>query len=296
MTDNETPSTNETTHHNLKVIPLQSKMRPSVSAFAVNLIEPGKANWFREHINEMTASVLRQNYVDYENKLASFELGQLPLTQSDRMEIVEILSVLSGRLDEIIPQMAMDIVEHDVTTGRRSAENWPDDLPKHTLMIHLHLCELIDSWNINPHRRLESQGVATIDQFAETLGITRFAFTSKEGREDFLEFYGLEDFEVERIDAREPREASDGGGIIPGDPYWYIRLSNKFAKEDVQTFLDVYRSALNTLAALNEERARAIRHDGGRVGFTCIEHFTIQELHELTRIRQAREQLGAPAK
>jgi hypothetical protein len=71
-------------------------------------------------------------------------------------------------------------------------------------------------------------------------------------------------------------------------------LNNKFAASDVQQFMDIYKSAMNTLAVIHDERERAIVNDGNKVGFICVDHFTAREVAELMRIRQAREKLGAP--
>jgi hypothetical protein len=46
------------------------------------------------------------------------------------------------------------------------------------------------------------------------------------------------------------------------------------------------------LADIENERARAIRTDGNRVGFICVDHFTWRGTLELSRIRQAREALA----
>jgi hypothetical protein len=139
---------------------------------------------------------------------------------------------------------------------------------------------------LNPYRRAESQGVATIDEYAEHLGLSRFAFLSKEAREDFLDYYGLTDFVVSRVDA-DPAPSSD-------NPYWFVTLTNKFHPNDVRAFLDVYKSAMNTLAVIHDERERAIHNDGNKVGFITADHFNQRELTELVKIKAAREQLGAP--
>jgi hypothetical protein len=246
------------------------------SGFAVNLIEPGKASWFREHVHEMTPQVLQRNYVEYENKLRSFERGNLPLTESDRMEICEILAVLSARLDEVLPKMAADITDHDRLSGNRTTENWPEHLPHQTKLIHFHFCELAHAWNLNPFRRDASP--VSVDESAEAEGRSRLAFCSKVARNDFLDYYSLDDFVLfERED----------------EHFFYIELTNKFDPREAQVFLNIYRSAMNALAVIHDERTRAIRNDGGKVGFIAVDHFAARETHELMRIKQARIELGA---
>lgn len=190
-----------------------------------------------------------------------------------------------------VPTISADIVDHEVSQGFRSSKAWPPGgTTHHELLIHFHLCELIHGWNLNPYRRDSS--TATVDEYAEHLGITRFAFMSKEAREDFLDYYGLTDFVVSRVDA-DPNQ-NNNQPESNNQPYWFITLTNKFHPASVRDFLDVYKSAMNTLAVIHDERERAIRNDGNKLGFITADHFTAREAAELTRIRAAREKLSAP--
>lgn len=247
--------------------------------FSINYIDPGKANWFREHIHEMSVPVLQRHYADFEAMMAQFERGNLPLTNADRMEIAECLAVISERLDDLLPKMSADIQDHDRLSGYRTTENWPEHLPHHTKLIHFHFCELVHAWNLNPFRRDTS--TVTIDETAETYGISRVVFSSNTARNDFLDYYALDDFVVRDIKSNE------------SSTYFWVELTNKFHPREAQYFLDVYKSAMNTLAVIHDERIRAIRHEGGKIGFITVDHFNAREVNELMRIKQARMELGA---
>ncbi|GHF92409.1 hypothetical protein [Streptomyces griseosporeus] len=243
--------------------------------FAVNAIQPGRSKWFEAHIHEMSMQVLKRHLIEYENMLNSYREGNLPLTVSDRMEIDAIVTLLQDRLDEIMPKMPADIADHDSTRGWRTALDWPAHLPQHTLKIHYHFCELLTAWNLNPNRRDTS--TVTIDESAEALGITRFVFCSNKGRDDFLDFFSLDDFVVRLWD--------DG-------TYAWLELTNKFNKAEAEQFLTTLRECVNMLSVIQEERNRAIRNDNGKIGYVLVEHFTSREFDVLLRIKQARSMLG----
>jgi hypothetical protein len=174
-----------------------------------------------------------------------------------------------------------DIRDHDLLSGNPTSKSWPKSTNSHaSQLIHFHFCELIHAWNLNPFRRIEARGVAAVDELAEERGESLFSFTSKEGRDDFIGYYGLEDFVL-------PRE--DKGNT----PFRWLRLANQFALTDINAFMTTYRNAMMTLSIIHDERLRAIKNDGNKVGFLMTDHFCARELHELMRIRQAREKLGA---
>jgi hypothetical protein len=243
-----------------------------------NLYEPGLAERIAENVHTMTPKVLRRHYGEYERMLELADQGVIELTSSDRVEIDAAMALIAQRLDEIVPKMAADITDHDRLSGFKSSAAWPAELPEHTKLIHFHFVELIHAWNLNPFKR-DMPAVASVDESAEAEGRSRFAFVTKGNRDGFLEFYGLDDFVL--------FEQSD-------ENFFYVELTNKFNREEANQFLTTYRSAMNTLAVIHEERERAIRNDGGKVGFICVDHFAAREVHELMRIRQAREMLGAP--
>lgn len=174
------------------------------------------------------------------------------------------------------PKTPASLNEHDQLAGYKSAQVWPSDANPHSLAMHYHFCELLGAWNLNPFKRIESIGVAGVDEIAETNGVTLFNFVSSAAREDFLDFYGLDDFVVSKKD---------------GAFYW-VTLTNSFGTPEVTAFLDVYKSAMNSLANIEDERTRAIRNDGNKVGFICADHFNARELNELIKIRAAREALA----
>jgi hypothetical protein len=254
-----------------------------------NKYEPGLVERITEHVHQMTPQVLRRHYVEYERMIELADQNVMMLTESDRVEIAGAMKLIEDRLDEIIPKMAADIADHDRLSGYKTSLNWPDELPTHTKHIHFHFVELLEAWNLNPFKR--DMTVSTVDEYAETHGETRFAFCSKESREDFLEFYGLDDFVVRRDDPVDEVDVYPNANV---SKFWLLTLTNKFGKPEVESFLTTYRSAMNTLVAIHDERERAIRNDGGKIGFLCVDHFAARETHELMRIRHAREMLGAP--
>lgn len=246
-----------------------------------NLIQPGLAQYYADHVHQMTASVVQRHYVNHQAQIDQCANGALPLTNADKSELAESLVVLGRRLDELVPKMAAGIDDHDKLNGNKARSNWPVHKQEQTLKIHLHFCELLDSWNFNPRKRQESLGNATVDEYAETQGKTRFVFCTIEARNDFIEMYQLEDFVVATHD---PNVAS---------AYYFLELANQFSRDDANNFLDVYRQAVNTLAVLNEESQRAIRNDGGKVGFVTCDHYVTLQTFELSRISLARQTLGA---
>lgn len=199
----------------------------------------------------------------------------------ERAEIGAVLEIIEKRLDEITPTKAAQIEDHDRLNGCRSSESWPTWLHANTLRIHWHWCELLEAWNLNPFKRQESFGAATVDESAEAEGITRFVFPNVENRNDFIEAYHLEDF------IRHLYNPSSEGD------FFALTLVNNFDKTDAAEFLNVLKHATNQLAVIHDERMRAIRNDGGRVGFITVDHFNRRELHEMLRITQARNMLGA---
>lgn len=258
------------------------KSSENVSTFGqTNLVRPNLAAYYTNLLPEMTAAVVRRHYADLENQMIQYENGKLPLTEADRLEIGQAMAVLGERLDDIVPQMAADIRDHDHMMGSRTALIWPQHLEVSTMLIHFHFVELLHAWNLNPFKR--DMGVAAVDEFAEEQGVSRFSFTSKESLDDFVDYYELSDFVVSKFFAER------------SDAFSFLTLSNKFTRDQANEFLDVYKSAMNTLAVINEERTRAIRHDGGKVGFVSADHFNAREKNELNRITFARQKLGAGA-
>jgi hypothetical protein len=191
-----------------------------------------------------------------------------------RMEIVE--TDVDGVPTMLVPAQ---VQEHDKLTGFQSTDAWPDNLAPSTLKIHMHFLELVTAWNYNPHRT--EYGVASVDQFAESNGISRFAFCSRASATAFIAHYELDDFIVERIDA--PRS----------DAFHFITLSNRFLPSEVARFFQVYDSAMLELSAIENERRGATRVDGNKVGFVLVDHFTWRETYQLMRIKQSRKNLGS---
>lgn len=255
--------------------------------FPLNLIEPGKANWFEANMATMPIDVVRRHYVDYEQKLIAYENGQLPLSEADRLEIARIMAVLANHIDDALPVMAANIDDHDKLSGNRTREIWPAELPNSTMQMHFHWCELLHAFNLSVNRR--SFATATVDEYAETMGTSRFVFTSKADRDDFIDRYNLSDFIVE-VTTNE-HDAITLSENLP--VFWWLTLANRFNPEKVTAFLNTYRSAMNTLAIVQEERNRALRNDGGKVGYILADHFSEREMNALTTIGKARQVLGA---
>lgn len=181
-----------------------------------------------------------------------------------------------------VPTVAAAVDDHDRIAGQKASNNWPSDANKSSRLIHFHFVELLHAWNLNPFRRELS--TATVDEYAETKGVTRFVFCSKQSLEDFLDFYGLDDFVVHKGETIDTPE---------GSTWWCVHFTNKFGEPEANSFLTTYRDAMNTLAVIHDERERAIVNDGGKVGFICADHFAARETYELMRIRKARESLAA---
>lgn len=182
-------------------------------------------------------------------------------------------------MPELLNLVPAQISDHDSISAHPLNGVWPTNLSPSTLKLHQHFVELIATWNANPFRR--DMGTAAVDQFAETLGKSRFSFTTKESLDDFLQFYMLDDFVLTKVHASR------------SDAFHYLELTNKFLPSEIEQFFTIYRDAMNALAQIEVERNRAIRIDGNRVGYITADHFTQRAAHELHRIMQARQNLGA---
>lgn len=192
---------------------------------------------------------------------------------------MEIVETGPNDVPELLNLIPAQISDHDSISAHPLNGVWPANLSPSTLKLHQHFVELIATWNVNPYRR--DNGEAAVDQFAETLGKSRFSFTSKESLNDFLQFYMLDDFVVNTIHASR------------SDAFHYLELTNKFLPSEIEQFFTVYRDAMHALAVIEEERNRAIRIDSNKVGYLTADHFTMRAGHELHRIQQARIMLGA---
>lgn len=201
-------------------------------------------------------------------------------TQTVRLEIVEAGASVND-VPELLSLQPAQVFDHDnlASHATSTVNTWPQNLDGSTLQIHYHFCEMLFAWNVNPFKR--DMGVAAVDSVAESSGVTRFSFTTKESLDDFLDFYALDDFVVRRIDA--PRS----------DSFHFVELTNKFLPSDVRQFFAVYRGCMQNLTVINDERRRALINDGNRVGHAFVDHFCAREAHELRTIKLARMTLGA---
>ncbi|MFG2268083.1 hypothetical protein [Streptomyces sp. NPDC048720] len=193
-----------------------------------------------------------------------------------RLEIVERGP---GDVPELLNLIPAQIHDHDSIAMHPVKSVWPSNLAPSSLKMHQHFCELLMAWNINPFR--SDPGTAAVDGVAETSGITRFSFTSRESMDAFIHFYGLRDFIVEVVHAKR------------SDSFHFLTLTNKFLPSDVEKFFTVYRECMMNLTSIQEERMRALRVDGGKIGHAFADHFAARETNELMRIRHARTELGA---
>lgn len=257
------------------------RLPPPVGAFNQHLFL-GHANWYRDNVSQMAPDVLQRHQMDLEGKFTLHEKGLLKLSEADRMEIAEALQSVNRQLDEILPKIPAAIDEHDRSVGNRVHRNWPSHFQTSTLTIHLHFCELIDSWRIHPARTQRFTSYLGVAEEAEVKGNSAFNFDNKDDLNAFLEFYQLDDFIVSR-------DSFEG---VNNRKFYHLILSNKFTPDEVNRFMNVYKSAINRLAGIAEERRRAINLDGGRVGFLTIDHFSFQEQVELNHILTARCELG----
>lgn len=256
-------------------------------SFTINVIGPGTAKRIAETCVAMPLDVLRRHALEFENQLAAWESGKLPLTANDRLEIAESLRVLNNRIDELMPIVPASLGVGDLFRVEQVAERWPIELPTHTRQIHMHFRELAFAWQISPFRNTESSQTVSVDEFAETSGISRIIFETPQDAGNFVDHFDLEDFLL--------RKATPTGSNHPttGRPFFYIELTNRFAREDVAAFIEVYSAAIMALSVIHAERRRAISMDNGRYGFVTSDHFTARETMELCKIAGARTKLGA---
>jgi hypothetical protein len=256
-------------------------------SFTINVIGPGTAKRIAETCVTMPLDVLKRRALEFENQLAAWENGKLPLTANDRLEIAESLKALNKRIDELMPIVPASLGIGDNFSVEPVAERWPIELPTHTRQIHMHFRELVYAWQINPFRNTDSSQTVTVDEFAETSGISRFVFEDAQDAGNFIDHFALEDFV--KVDAT----PTGSNHPTTGRPFFYIELTNKFAREDVAEFIEVYSSAIMALSVIHDERRRAISMDNGRYGFVTSDHFTARETLALCEIAGARIKLGA---
>ena len=198
----------------------------------------------------------------------------IPLGQVRKLTRLEIVESGPNDVPEMLTLSPAQIDDHDSFSAHPVKNAWPSNLAPSTLKLHQ-----VFAWSLNPFRL--DTGTASVDQYAETQGKSRFSFTSKIALDDFLEYYMLDDFVVNRTDASR------------SDAFHFLTLTNKFLPSEIEQFFAVYRDAINALTVINEERMRAIRFDGNKVGHVFVDHFSARETHELMRIKMARIQLGA---
>lgn len=203
----------------------------------------------------------------------------------DSTNVIPLAFTKVSAVAPLRPTVSASIDDHDTLSGCKTSGNWPREANPLSLRMHFHFVELLEAWNLNPFKRNNDMATATVDEYAETKGVSRFVFVTKESLEDFLDFYGLDDFVIHKGETIDTPD---------GSTYWCVHLANSFGKPEAESFLTTYRSAMNTLSAIHDERERAIQTDGGKIGFICVDHFAARETHELMRIRKAREILGAP--
>lgn len=254
----------------------------------VNLIATGTAAWFEANVNSMSLTVLRRKYDDFEGQLIAYERGNLPLTKFDRMEICAAQRVIEERMDELLPKIPQSIDAHDKVTGCRSQNNWPQEFHRSTLIVHLHLCELLFAWRLRPEGKHADK--VSVDEYAETLGRSRFIFGSKSDAGDFIDHYGLEDFVLTEPKATGQTESTPDGKSVT--VFYFVEFTNKFHRDDVNDFIRAYNLHLLNLSVVYEERRRAVSIENGKFGYVHADHFSEREVHELNAIRAAREKLG----
>lgn len=235
--------------------------------------------WYEGNVPFMTLNVLRQHHKDLESKLNS----GLQFSEAERLEIAKCLLILEKRMDELLPKIPAAIDVHDRLSGDRVKKNWPDELSRTSMVVHLHLCELIDAWRVSSQRVSTTE--ITVDEVAETRGRSVFVFGSKSDAGDFIDHFLLEDFILV--------EPTATGFVGPDDTvFFYIELTNKFYRNDVNDFMEVYNKAIMSLSVIYEERRRALSMDNGKYGFVTASHFNARETIELNKISGARQKLG----
>lgn len=220
-------------------------------------------SWYQDNIPLMTLDVLKRHHLELETY--------------DDSDAKNALTLVAARIDELLPKLPGHAEVHANNVHTR----WPLHLPYQTYRIHIHLRELLYAWNLSPCNTGGRD--SSVDEFAETEGITRFVFSGRSDPGNFMDFHGLNDFLVGEIE----------GLSSPAGSFFYLTLTNKFHEDDVNKFLGVYGRSINTLAIIYEERRRAVQMDGGKIGFITADHFTTREQIALNNLRAAREALGA---
>lgn len=149
---------------------------------------------------------------------------------------------------------------------------WPKDYKEHTKQMHLHWCELLDTYKFHPDRA-DMNSSPSINQNAEMDGLTIFEFANHYEALEFISFFKLHDF-VESSGAAE--------GVN------YIQLRNCFNSAAAHEFLQKYTTAIRNLTVIHQERMRAVAIDNGYVGYLSSDHFNVRERIQIRHIDAAR--------
>lgn len=232
--------------------------------------------WYESHVPAMPLSVAKKHMLDLESTLTI----EHPEDEKYRTEIEAALKLVTNRVDDLLPKVPAPISQHDESIGNRVKMAWPDHLQRSTMYIHMHLCELLYAWNLNPYRIADERAI--VDEHSETMGLTRFIFPTQGDANAFTNHYGIVDFLVNGQVERDTE----------GYPCWVATFTNRFERDQVNAFLEIYNAAIMKLVVIHDERRRAVSMDNGKYGFITVDHFNQREAIELTRISAARELLG----
>lgn len=241
----------------------------------IEITQQGKLlAWYRDHVPAMPLATAKQHMMTLEH-----EVKVIAPDSRFQAEFGECLKLVTNRVDELLPKVPATVTQHDHSIGDRVKLNWPAHFQASTMYIHMHLCELLYAWNLNPYRPALS--AATVDEYSETLGLTRFVFPTRGDAQAFINQYAIIDFVVSEQFSPEDNEAA-----------WAVTFTNRFERDEVNGFLEIYNRAVVALTTIYDEQRRAVSIDNGKFGFVTADHFTTRETIELAKIRTAREKLG----
>lgn len=161
---------------------------------------------------------------------------------------------------------------------------WPQNFKGHTKQMHLHFCELLDTWLIHPDRISSTNRPIVIDSEAEYDGQTVFHFPNWWEMNEFVSFFNLRPFMYEWAKVQPIGNSAD-------QPF-ALELRNCFDSADAHEFLSRYHNAVDRLISIHQERVRAIQLDAGHVGYLSADHFNTRERVQLHHIDHARETLA----
>lgn len=233
-------------------------------------------DWYRAHSKQMTPQVLRRHRLEIAYHIENPGHIGSPMFENVRTpELNDCLTVIDERLNELVMTEKASLPTLDTDSIR---DRWPDYEDKSTLDMHMHWCDLVTEWNLLPFR--VNGDTVSINEAAETFGVTKVEFVSEDSLNEFVDHFELHEF----VTLSKPNETTRGG---------FITLCNSFPESDVAEFLRILNEVKSSLSVIYDERRRATIQMGGKVSYVLSSHFATREQVDLDRVTTAREFLGA---